>query len=101
VWKKQKNILILMCGKVLFMREMCARIKHGKISMIKPLFLFQIVVPPKSTVGFVSNLKQFLFRRCRKFSPNFSIIDLAVKELHLLEVERVEFFSLQFKQNDS
>ena len=27
-WKKKK---------VLFMREMCARIKHGKISMTKPL----------------------------------------------------------------
>jgi hypothetical protein len=30
--------------------------------------LFQIVVPPKSTVGFGSNVKQFLFKRCRKFS---------------------------------
>ncbi len=33
---KKKN-LILMCGKVLFMREMCARINHGRISMKKPL----------------------------------------------------------------
>jgi hypothetical protein len=51
--------------------------------------LFQIVVPPKSTVGFVSNLKQSLFRRCRRFSPNFSIIGFVVRELHLLEVEGV------------
>jgi hypothetical protein len=39
------------------MREMCVRIKHGKISMTKPLDLFQIGFPPKSTVGFVSNFK--------------------------------------------
>jgi hypothetical protein len=34
---EKKKRLVLMCGKVLFMREMCARIKHGKISMKKPL----------------------------------------------------------------
>jgi hypothetical protein len=32
----KKKGLVLMCGKVLFMREMCARIKHGRISMTKP-----------------------------------------------------------------
>jgi hypothetical protein len=48
-----------------------------------------MVVPPKSTVGFVSNLKEFLFRRCRRFSLNFSIIGLVVRELHLPEVESV------------
>jgi hypothetical protein len=53
--------------------------------------LFQIIVPSKSTVGFGSNLKQVLFRRCRRFSPNFSIIGFVVRELHLLEVEGVEF----------
>jgi hypothetical protein len=37
----------------------------------------------------VSNLKPFLFRRCRRFSPIFSIIEVAVRELHLLEVEGV------------
>jgi hypothetical protein len=37
----------------------------------------------------VSNLKQFLVRRCRRFSPNFSIIGLAVRELHLPGVEGV------------
>jgi hypothetical protein len=51
--------------------------------------LFEIVVPPKSTVGFVSNLKNFMFGRCRRFSPNFNIIKLAVRELHLPEVEGV------------
>jgi hypothetical protein len=51
--------------------------------------LFQIIVPPKSTVGFVSNLKKLLFKRCRRFSSNFSIIGFAVRELHLLEVEGV------------
>jgi len=34
---EKKKGLVLMCGKVLFMREMCARIKHGRISMTKPL----------------------------------------------------------------
>jgi hypothetical protein len=27
--------LVLMCGKVLFMKKMCARNKHGRISMTK------------------------------------------------------------------
>jgi len=69
--------------------------------MTKPLdFFFQIIVPPKSTVGFVSNLKKFLFKRCRRFSSNFSIIGLVVRELHLSEVEGVElsFFFPQSKQ---
>jgi hypothetical protein len=58
---------------------------HDKASGI----LFQIVVPPKSTIGFVSNLKQFLFRKCRRFSLDFSIIGFAVRELHLPKVEGV------------
>jgi hypothetical protein len=37
----------------------------------------------------VSNLKQLLFKRCRKFFPNFSTISLVVRELHLPEVEGV------------
>jgi hypothetical protein len=37
----------------------------------------------------VSNFKKFLFRRCRRFSSNFSIIGLVIKELHLPEVEGV------------
>jgi hypothetical protein len=52
--------------------------------------LFEIVVPPKSTVGFVSDLKKFMFRRCKSFSPNFRIIGFAVRELHLPEVEGFE-----------
>jgi hypothetical protein len=35
-WEKKKG-LFLMCGKVLFMREMCAIIKHGRISRTKSL----------------------------------------------------------------
>jgi hypothetical protein len=53
-------------------------------------FLFKIIVPLKSAVGFVSNLKKFKFRRCRRFSQNFSIIGVVVRELHLLEVKGVE-----------
>jgi hypothetical protein len=37
----------------------------------------------------VSNFKKFLFKRCRRFSPNFSIIGLVVRELHLSGVEGV------------
>jgi hypothetical protein len=37
----------------------------------------------------VSNLKQFFFKRCRRFSLNFNIIGLVVKELHLSEMEGV------------
>jgi len=29
--------LIFMCGRVLFMKKMCAGNKHGRISMTKPL----------------------------------------------------------------
>jgi hypothetical protein len=32
-----RKILVLMCGKLLFMEKMCARNNHGKISMTKPL----------------------------------------------------------------
>ncbi len=32
-----RKILVLMCGKVLFMEKMCARNKHGRIFMTKPL----------------------------------------------------------------
>jgi hypothetical protein len=37
----------------------------------------------------MSNLKQFSFRRCRRFFSIFSIIGVVVKELRLLEVEGV------------
>jgi hypothetical protein len=53
--------LVLMCGEV-FMEKVCARIKHGRKLCVPSTcskasrFLFQLVVPPKSTVGFVSNL---------------------------------------------
>jgi len=29
--------LVFLCGKVLFMKKMCAKNKHVKISMTKPL----------------------------------------------------------------
>jgi hypothetical protein len=53
--------LVLMCGKM-FMEKVCAIIKHGRKLCVASTyskvsgFLFQLVVPPKSTVGFVSNL---------------------------------------------
>ncbi len=59
-----RNFLVLMCGKV-FMEKVCARIKHGRKLCVANTcskasrFLVQLVVPPKSTVGFVSNLNQF------------------------------------------
>jgi hypothetical protein len=58
---------------------------HDKASEV----LFQIVFPPKSIVGFVSKLKQCLFRKRRRFFPNFNIIGSIVKELHLSKVEGV------------
>ncbi len=59
-----KKDLVLMCGEV-FMEKVCARIKHARKSCVASTcskasgFLVQLVVPPKSTVGFVSNLNQF------------------------------------------
>jgi hypothetical protein len=53
-----------MCGEV-FMEKVCARIKHGRKLCVASTcskasgFFVQLVVPPKSTVGFVSNLNQF------------------------------------------
>jgi hypothetical protein len=38
--KKREKRLVLMCEKVLFMKEMFARIKHGRISMTKPLVFY-------------------------------------------------------------
>jgi len=35
-----REILVLMCRKVLFMKKMCAKNKHGRISMTKPLKLY-------------------------------------------------------------
>jgi len=56
--------LVLMCGEV-FMGKVCARIKHGrKLCVVSTYnkasgFFVQLVVPPKFTVEFVSNLNQF------------------------------------------
>ncbi len=56
--------LVLMCGEV-FMGKVCARIKHGRKLCVASAynkaseFFVQLIVPPKSTVGFVSNLNQF------------------------------------------
>ncbi len=53
-----------MCGKV-FMGKVCARIKHGRKLCVASAynkasgFFVQLVVPPKSTVVFISNLNQF------------------------------------------
>jgi hypothetical protein len=86
--------LVLMCEEV-FIEKVCAGIKHGRKLCVASTcskasgFLFQLVVPLKSTVGFVSNLNQFFFKRCKSFSPNLSIIRFVVRELHLLEVEGV------------
>jgi len=59
-----RNFLILMCGEV-FMEKVCARVKHGRKLCVASTcrkafgFFVQLVVPPKSTVGFVSNLNEF------------------------------------------
>ncbi len=56
--------LALMCGEV-FMEKVCARIKHGRRLCVASTysktsgFLVQLVVSPKSTIEFVSNLNQF------------------------------------------
>jgi hypothetical protein len=53
-----------MCGEV-FMEKECARIKHGRKLCVTSTcskasgILVQLVVPPKSTVGFVSKLNWF------------------------------------------
>jgi hypothetical protein len=53
--------LTLMCGEV-FMEKVCVRIKHERRLCVTSTcnkasgFLVQLVVSPKSTVRFVSNL---------------------------------------------
>jgi len=55
----EEEFLVLMCGEV-FMEKVCARIKHGRKLCVTSTcskafeFLVQLVVPPKSTVRFVS-----------------------------------------------
>ncbi len=71
VWGEEKKggggvrkELVLMCGEV-FMGKVCARIKHGRKLCVASAynkasgFFVQLVFPPKSTVGFVSNLNHF------------------------------------------
>jgi hypothetical protein len=56
-WGKEKG-LVLMGEKVLFMREMCARIKHGRISMTKPLkFYFKQLFLPNPPLDLCETLK--------------------------------------------
>jgi hypothetical protein len=61
----EQKISSYVCGRVFFMKRMCARIKHGRELCVTSTcnkasgFLVQLVVLPKSTVGFVSNLNQF------------------------------------------
>ncbi len=53
--------LVLMCEEV-FMEKVCVRIKQGRKLCVASTcskasgFLVQLVVPLKSTIGFVSNL---------------------------------------------
>ncbi len=74
VWGEEKKgggsvrrELVLMCGEV-FMGKVCARIKHGRKLCVTSAynkasgFFVQLVVPPKSIVGFVSNLNRFSLR---------------------------------------
>jgi len=62
--KCEEECLVLMCGEV-FMEKECARIKHGRKLCVTSTcskasgILVQLVVPPKSTVGFMSKLNQF------------------------------------------
>jgi hypothetical protein len=62
--KCEEGFLVLMCGKV-FMEKVCVRIKHEGSCVVASTcskasgFLVQLVVPLKSTVGFMSNLNQF------------------------------------------
>jgi len=55
------------------MEKVCAKIKHGRKLCVASTyskaskFLVQLVVPPKSTVGFVSNLNQFNLRGVKGF----------------------------------
>jgi len=61
--KCEEEFLVFMCGEV-FMEKVCARIKHGRKLCVTSTcsktsrFWVQLVVPPKSTVAFVSNLNQ-------------------------------------------
>ncbi len=62
--KCEEECLVLMCGKV-FMEKECARIKHERKLCVTSTcskasgILVQLVVLPKSTVGFVSKLNKF------------------------------------------
>ncbi len=62
--KCEEECLVLLCGEV-FTEKECARIKHGRKLCVTSIcskasgFFVQLIVPPKSTIGFVSKLNQF------------------------------------------
>jgi len=62
--KCEEECLVLMCGEV-FMEKECARIKHGRKLCVTSTcskasgILVQLIVPPKSTVGFVLKWNEF------------------------------------------
>ncbi len=55
----RKFFFVLMCEEV-FMEKVCARIKHGRKLCVTSTcskasrFFVQLIVPPKSTIGFMS-----------------------------------------------
>jgi hypothetical protein len=68
---RKKKGLVLMGEKVLFMREMCARIKHGRISMTKPLkFYFKQLFLPNPPLDLCETLKNICLGGL-KGSPKF------------------------------
>ncbi len=89
VWGKKKG-LVLMCEKRCCSWERCVQELSMKGFPWQSLWS-SILNSCSSQIHrwICVKLKKFLFRRCRRFSPNFSIIGLVGKELHLPEVEGV------------
>ncbi len=62
--KCEEGFLVHMCAEV-FMEKVCARIKHGRKLCVANTysktsgFSVQLVILPKSIIGFVSKLNEF------------------------------------------
>ncbi len=77
--KCEEEFLVFMCGEV-FMGKVCARIKHGRKLCVTSTcskasgFLVQLVVPPKSTVGFMSSCSLEGVRGSPKISASSGLL---------------------------
>jgi hypothetical protein len=76
-------------GRKLCVRSSCSWSSYNNFQEQAFGLFTKIIISLRSTIGFVSNFKQFNFRRCKMFFQNFNNIKVVARELHLLKVKGV------------